>query len=276
MKTKISLKQLDGYKSIFLLNGFTSPANYLFKYMQFERFISSVKNKELIFVSPDTWKDPFERRFYKTDYSSLGYSRPDIACMCVTSKSSTNEEASWKMYINPSDKALRLSIDFVELCKILEDFANKNDCKVYIGNVIYELKKDEITSLHKKISSPIYSDFFPTPFSLENYLSLMLIKRVSFEFENEVRIFIAKNNPLPISNGLLRISNVNFSKELIHLVMIAPYEPLPEDDIRTPFRKKINTIESSEYKKIISSLFGGKVNQSQLYSTTTCKPLLKV
>jgi hypothetical protein len=181
------------------------------------------------------------------------------------------------MYINPSDKALRLSIDFVELCKILEDFANKNDCKVYIGNVIYELRKDEITSLHKKISSSYYNDFFPTPFSLENYLSLMLIKRNAFEFENEVRIFIVKDNLFPlISSDLLRIKNVNYSKELIPLVMIAPYEPLPEYDIRTPFRKKINNIESSEYKKIISSLFGGKVNQSQLYSVKTCKPLIKM
>jgi len=243
--------------------------------MQFERFVSSVNSKELIFVSPDTWKDPFERRFYKTDYSSVGYNRPDIACMCVTSKSSTNEEASWKMYINPSDKALRLTIDFVEFCKLLDEFAIKNDCKVYIGNVIYELKKDEITSLHKKVSSPNYNDFFPVPFSLENYLSLMLIKRVAFEFENEVRIFIVKDNLFPLSSsGLLRIKNVNYSKELIPLVMIAPYEPLPEDDIRTPFRKKINNIESSEYKKIIGDIFGCKVMQSQLYSN--CTPLNKI
>lgn len=273
MITKISTKKVSGYKSIYFLNGFTAPKQNLFKYMQFERFLSAVKTNELIFVSPDNWKDPFERLFYKTDFSSLGFIRPDIACMCVTSKATLNEEASWKMYINPSDKALRLSIDFSEFCRILDDFAIRNDCTVHFGDVIYELKKDEITTLHKS-SSINYSTFFPSKFSLENYLSLMLIKRASFAFENEVRVFIVKNSSITFNKGLLRITNVNYSKKLIPRVVIAPYEPLQKDDIKTPFREKINKIESDEYKKVIGDLFGCKVVQSQLY--TDCPPINKI
>lgn len=276
MKSKISIKQIDGHRHVYSLNGFalSTKQKCLYKYMQFERFVSSVKNNELVFVSPETWKDPFERRFFKTDYTSLGFNRPDIACMCLTSRSSTNEEASWRMYVNPTDKALRLSIDFEEFCKILDNYADANDCKIYIGNVIYDFTKDQIISLHNKTKNADFDKYFPLPFSLENYLTIMLIKRVSFKFENEVRIFIVKDRGLPLSNGLLKISKVNYSKTLIPQVMIAPYEPLPVDDIRTPFRIKINKIESAEYKKIIGDLFGCTVKQSQLYSN--CSPVTKV
>ncbi len=274
MTIKITTKKFAGYKSIYFLNGFTAPYQNLFKYMQFERFLSSVENKELIFVSPDNWKDPFERLFYKTDFSSLGFIRPDIACMCVTSKATLNEEASWKMYINPTDKALRLTISFTELCTMLDNFAIRNDCKVYFGNVLYTLKKDEITTLHKS-SSAYYSTFFPSKFTLENYLSLMLLKRASFAFENEVRIFIVKNDHIDFDRiGLLRIPNINYSTKFVSRVVLAPYEPLPKDDIKTPFREKINKIESDEYKKVIGDLFGCKVVQSQLYSD--CPPLDKI
>lgn len=273
---KITLKQIVGHKHIYSLNGFALPSTqkHLYKYMQLNRFVSSVKNNELVFVSPDTWKDPFERRFFKTDYTSLNFKRPEIGCMCLTSKSSTNEEASWRMYVNPNDKALRLSIDFNEFCKMLDNYAGTNDCKVYIGNVIYDFTKEEIMSLNNNTKNINYDTYFPSPLSLENYLTLMLIKRVSFAFENEVRIFIVKDNSLTDTNGLLKIPKINYTKSFIPKVMIAPYEPLPKEDITTPFRIKINKIESKEYKKIIGVLFGCAVEQSQLYSS--CSPVKKV
>lgn len=276
MVHKISINQITGHKHIYSLNGFalSSKQKCLFKYMQFERFVSSVMNKELVFVSPETWKDPFERRFFKTDYTSMNFNRPDIACMCLSSKSSTNEEASWRMYVNPNDKALRLSIDFEEFCKILDNYADANDCKIYIGNVIYDFTKDQIISLHNKTKNANYDKYFPLPFSLENYLTIMLIKRVSFKFENEIRVFIVKSSSLTDAKGLLKIPRVNYTNSFIPKVMIAPYEPLPVDDIRTPFRIKINNIESEEYKKIIGDLFGCTVKQSQLYSS--CIPVDKV
>ena len=276
MKSKISIKKIDGHRHVYSLNGFalSTKQKCLYKYMQFERFVSSVKNNELVFVSPETWKDPFERRFFKTDYTSLGFNRPDIACMCLTSRSSTNEEASWRMYVNPNDKALRLSIDFNEFCKILDNYAEVNDCEVYIGKVIYKFTKEQIMSLHKKTKNTYYDAYFPLPLTLENYLTLMLIKRVSFAFENEVRIFIVKSNSLTDIQGLLKIPKVIYTKSFIPKVMIAPYEPLPKEDIRTPFKEKINKIESAEYKKIINVLFGCTVEQSQLYSI--CNPVDKV
>jgi len=274
----ISQRQLKGHNNIYLLNDFSVTKGIrLFKYMCFDQFVNGIAEKELVFVSPAKWKDPFERRFFKTDYTSLKYIRPDIACMCLTSKSATNEEASWKMYANSGDKVLRLTFEFTELCKILDNYADANGCKIYLGNAIYDFTKDEIESLHKKthrkLSNPNYSVFFNTPFTMAHYLSIMSIKRAAFRFENEVRIFIVKNS-LTFDNGLLRLKNITFSKKLISKIMIGPYEPLPEYDIKSPIIKKLHEIETKEFKTILGSMISCVVHQSGLYEN--CNPLLKV
>lgn len=278
---KITKTSLENYKYIYALNGFSisSKQNSLYKYTCFGSVIRTVESEELVFVSPMKWKDPFERRFYKTDYSGFGFERPDIACMCLTNKSTTNEEASWKMYVTPNDKALRLTYDFSVLCSFLEKYAEANQCTVYIGKVIYDFDKKEIEILHKpgKVNNAMYDVFFPSDsFGIEHYLSLMLIKRKSFQFENEVRIFVVKEGSLDFDkDNLLRINGVDYDKtKLVSQIMIAPYEPLPDNDIMTPLRNKINSIESAEYKKILSAKVGCVVKQSQLYAN--CNPLLKV
>ena len=45
-----------------MLNGYSFPKGKktIFKYMPIDRFIESVDNRELVFVSPEMWYDPFE------------------------------------------------------------------------------------------------------------------------------------------------------------------------------------------------------------------------
>ena len=81
------------------------------------------------------------------------------------------------------------------MLQLLEDYANKNGYEVYIGKVNYEFEKQEIKNLHLT-SSKHYAKFFPATMKREHYLSLMLLKRKSFQYENEVRIFLVKNNKI--------------------------------------------------------------------------------
>lgn len=123
---KIKSELCKDYKHIYMLNGlslFQGKNDSLYKYMPYNRLIDCVNNKELVFVSPETWIDPFERRFWQTDYSKRyqGFKRPEIACMCLTTKSSTNEEAAWKMYADNTDKALRISVRKKQLFDNLEN-----------------------------------------------------------------------------------------------------------------------------------------------------------
>ena len=125
----IKAELYSDYKHIYMLNGLTLSDDYpLYKYMPYNRLVSSVNNSELVFVSPETWIDPFERRFWKTDYRKRynGFTQPEIACMCLTTKSSTNEEASWKMYANSQEKALRISFTKKSFFDILEKYAQNN------------------------------------------------------------------------------------------------------------------------------------------------------
>ena len=204
MKGKVGISSvLPGYSHIHMLNGYAFPKDKstVFKYMPLDRLVKSVENNELVFVSPNAWYDPFEQLYYGVDCSSRGYITEDIACMCVSEKSSTNEDASWRVYADSSDKAVRVSIDQTALLNLLEDYASTNGFKVYIGKVDYSFEKKEIKSLHTP-SSVNHSTYFPNYMSREHYLSVMLLKRKAFQYENEVRIFLVKDK-IDFRNNLL-------------------------------------------------------------------------
>ena len=160
---KIGISYLiDGYKHIHMLNGYSFPKDKttVFKYMPMDRFVKSVDNKEFVFVSPATWYDPFEQLYYGIDCSPKGYKTEEIACMCVSEKSSTNEDACWRVYAGSGSKTVRLSLEQDKLLRLLDDYAENNGFEVYIGKVNYEFEKLEIKRLHLP-SSKHYSEFFP-------------------------------------------------------------------------------------------------------------------
>ena len=258
---EITSELCEGYKNIYLLNGLSlNSIKSFYKYMPYSRFISSIINDELVFVSPEIWIDPFERRFWKTDYTRYSFTQPNIYCMCLTTKSTTNEEAAWKMYVDSKERALRITFNVDILLKKLDDYARESGNKIYIGKAIYCDRK-RIVNLHNEDNI-----FFPkSDFTLEHYLSLMCLKRKSFEFENEIRIFIVKDGDSSYES-LLKVKAI-FDKEFIQKVMIGPMPPFSSEDPRYPLYNKIQYIESNEFKRKISSLINGcNIKQSMLYN----------
>lgn len=254
-----------GYKHIHMLNGYSFPKdkNTVFKYMPMDRFVKSIDNKELVFVSPEAWYDPFEQLYYGIDCSAKGYATEDIACMCVSEKSSTNEDACWRVYAGSNSKTVRISLEQDKLLQLLEDYANKNSYEVYIGKVNYKFEKQEIKNLYNP-SSKHYAEFFPTQMKREHYLSLMLLKRKSFQYENEVRIFLVKNS-IHFDEGLLKIQ-YDYTGGLVSNVMLSPYPPIrAKGDIAASVRERMNNIESDAIKKVLRTKVGCRIQQSQLY-----------
>ena len=271
----ISSNLYNGYKHIHMLNGYNFPTvkATVFKYMPLNRFIANVDNQELVFVSPELWYDPFEQLYYRTDYSSHSYLLEDIACLCLSEKSSTNEDASWRVYADSSKKAVRISINIDKLLTMLENYATTNGFEVYIGQVNYEFEKAEIQGLHKR-SSLYYNTFFPNPMSREHYLSLMLLKRSAFKYENEVRIFLVKDK-ISFNNELLCIHCDYKANSLITNIMLSPYPPIRErDDLAFKVRQKLNNIESNELKRTLQVKVGCGVQQSLLYKV--CNKVMAV
>lgn len=267
MKEKVGISRvLPGYPHIHMLNGYSFPKDKstVFKYMPLDRLVKSIDKDELVFVSPAAWYDPFEQLYYGVNCGSRGYITEDIACMCVSEKSSTNEDASWRVYAGSSDKSVRVSIDHTALLNLLEDYASTNGFEVYIGKVDYSFEKKDIKSLYIP-SSVNHSTYFPNQMIREHYLSVMLLKRKAFQYENEVRIFLVKGK-INFTNNLLCVPCKYKKSHIISNVMLSPYPPVrATGDIANKVRNKINNIESQEYKKRLGYMLGCRIQQSLLY-----------
>lgn len=266
MKTGTS-ERLVGYNHIYMLNGYSLPKDKstVFKYMPLDRFVKSIDKNELIFVNPENWYDPFEQLYYGIDCSSKGYNTEQIACMCVSEKSSTNEDACWRVYAGSSKKTVRLSIDKHKLLLLLDEYAGSNGYRVYIGRVNYLFEKKEIIGLHSP-KSKYYNVYFPDVMQREHYLSLMLLKRKAFSYENEVRFFLVKDNIKFDSDKLVKIPCDYYNNSLITNVMLSPYPPVREkNDYAYAVRQKLNKIESDEIKRMLFAKLGCRIQLSQLY-----------
>lgn len=254
------------YPRIHMLNGYKFPSDKstVFKYMPLQRFLDCVDENVLVFVSPDLWYDPFEQLYHGIDCSSRGYSpTEEIACLCISEKSSTNEDASWRIY-SDNVKAVRISIDQKALLTLLSDFAIKEDYQVYIGKVQYKLEKTEIETLYKN-SSDYQNHFFPNNMTRAHYLSVMLQKRSAFSYENEVRIFLVKDS-IKFNDGKVWIPCDYKSRKLVTNVMLSPYPPVrAKGDPAYLVREKMNGMESKELKRILNDKVGCRIQQSLLY-----------
>lgn len=265
----ISERRLSSYHHIYMLNGysFSKERGEFYKYMPLDRFIASVNKNEFIFVSPSLWKDPFERLYFNVDCSTHGYETDNIACLCVSEKSSTNEDASWKAYADNGEKAVRLSINRVLFLEFLDSYAEQHGYDVYIGRAQYWLEKREIMNLYKS-GKPYHDLFFPKSMERMHYLSVMLLKRSAFDYENEVRIFLVKRDTIPFEKNLLRIPCDYKWNGLITDITLSPYPLLPDsDDLLHSVRARMNNIESAELKRILQGLVGCTIRQSMLYNT---------
>lgn len=264
---------LSGYSHIHMLNEYSFPSDKttVFKYMPLDRFVKSVDDKVLAFVSPETWYDPFEQLYYGIDCSTNGYHTEDIVCMCVSEKSSTNEDASWRVYKGENNKTVRISIEQDKLLQLLEDYAASHSYEVYIGKVDYSFEKKDIRGLHN-VSSPHYNEYFPSDMHVEHYLSLMLLKRTAFKYENEVRIFLVKDS---ITEKILKIPCDYKTTGLVSNVMLSPYPPVREKgDLAFKVRERMNKMESEQIKKALFDKVGCRIQQSQLYKV--CKKVKQV
>lgn len=261
---KISEEQLNKLIGIKLVNCNTF-VNRLYKYMPLTRVIELLDTKELSFVDPKKWYDPYEIKYLETDYSRLNnYKQPKIYCLCAR-QDTDNEEASWRIYKKEGEPLLRLKINALEFFQEINQFANSNNCSVYLSKIDYSLKRKEIDDLYKE-NSPKYHDFFDD-FNDEKYIRLMSLKRRAYNYENEYRIFIIPENPDSFKdNDVLKIP-INPIK-VIERITINP-APRVYDDFISQLKSKSYLAEYAFIKKTIQKMYPEmKVFKSTLYKST--------
>ena len=262
---KITEEQLERVFKTKLVNC-NSMRTSIYKYMKLSRVLEMLGNKEITFVSPELWYDPFETKYLETDYSAIGYIRPQqIYCFCARADNAS-EEASWRMYSNSQDDPLiRLSIKVFEFLNYLKEFALQNNCQIYFSKVDYNLTAMDIAGLYKP-DNKYHADFFDN-FDEEKYIKVMSLKRQAFKYENEIRLFflLFYGNPIGDS-GLLRIP-IDF--DMFSRYTFAPLERIKGDDISNMLKLEFYKSKLDITRKKIKELDKGTpFYKSILYNET--------
>ena len=194
--------------------------NFLYKYLNEDGFKGTLANG-IRFVEPSKWNDKFETRFSTANYQKINPSFPKrLYATCFTS--AKNNEAAWKAYMDPtnplktpsSQMCFRLKINRKHLkLKLMEIIGYK----FYEAPVVY-LPEYTISNMHMPNiagATRIHNSFFQNqPFDLDKFLSLLIIKREHFSYEQEVRYFAVPDIDPAIDDLEPRF----FIKEILEIV----------------------------------------------------------
>jgi hypothetical protein len=190
----------------------------LYKYMPLEFALGMIKDKYLWLCNPTIWKDPFEKRFIDAKYlkgsSEKTYPiKGQLFCMCMTQ--TTTSEAHWNIYSN-GQIGISFKIRRKQLLNVLSNHIDDYD--IYIGKVNY-LRSQDI----KKSLSEIETIKDIKPFNINNrklQIQLLLLKRIAFKYEDEIRILAVKKYKTK-ENGIKLSYSIEPNK-LIDTITIDP------------------------------------------------------
>lgn len=180
----------------------------LYKYMDMGAAIKCIKDGSLRFVEPSCWKDQFEKLFYMAAYKNIAKdANPLLYANCFTKEQMS--EAAWELYTYHGNgigaNCVQFSIDVKKLREELADNAksHSNWC-LYEGDVNYEYNAEDLIRLHLKNDKyKVRSELFSKDFSVDNFLTLLLLKRRMFEHEHEYRFFLIDEDTKSHKKGQL-------------------------------------------------------------------------
>lgn len=224
----------------------------VYRFTTLDRFIEVLKTSKFSFVSPTKWDDPFEKFFLDRDFliDNEKYKLPikdRLFGFCVSRTSSS--EAYWKVYA-PKEDGIRLAFNTEKLLTKFLD--NIPDADVYIGKVKYENTREfyKITFDKKGLIDEIKNSKFG-----DQQIKLLLKKRKSFMYEDEVRIMVIPHK-------------MNKNTSVFH----------SQTDITSytdgyTLDPRLGRNHGNVLKEFFQNNFGIKVSHSRLYSELIRKPL---
>lgn len=193
-------------KNYFSIGNLASGSSF-YKYFPIGNAIKCLEKNTMAFVEPSRWNDAYERLFYEADYSNVSSdykTNPRIFATCMTHIK--YNEPAWNIYSGEDKVCVQFEIDRARLRYEILKSLNNGD-SVYEGIVQYD-SKGKIQNIGKKklkdragneIDNNNYNLFIANagiPFSVVNYLNLLLLKRTDFRHEQESRLFIVKKEDI--------------------------------------------------------------------------------
>ena len=165
-----------------ILDGIT-PDTTIFRIMPRKYFFQLFEEKQNALVRPSKWQDPFENVFLKSPVlASNGEEgrfefHQDVYAQCWTLERSSN--AMWEIYSRDQD-AIRIRTTVGKLIDSLRaEHSDLADTTCFIGQVKYQSVKE------LKKFGKIMFDWYARA---EGIAQSLLLKRLDFRYENEVRL----------------------------------------------------------------------------------------
>ena len=197
-------EKINSSKNYYTIGNFAAGPSF-FKYFPINNAIRSLENDTMAFVEPSRWNDAYERLYYEADYSLVSsdyQSHPRVFATCATTIK--YNEPAWRIYSGDEKVCVQFEIDRARLRYEVLKSLNNGD-SVYEGVVQYP-SKVTIQNIGKsklinkdgsEKENPNHNLFIHRdgcPFSIVNYLNLLLLKRNDFRHEQETRFFIVKKD----------------------------------------------------------------------------------
>lgn len=209
---KINPFSKSRYSTCYYLGENPPAVSVLYKYLDMDAALHSIHDGTLKFVEPSEWKDQYEKRFYSADYSRITRTNlrtdksPRLLASCFTR--TKNDESAPLLYCYGKSGlgsiCVRFQLSISGIRRELDSYAKKNGFVVYEGPVDYSLSENQLNTLHIRQKeeggdNPYYKEYFSN-FTLDSYLSLLLLKRPLFRHEMEHRFFLIPKNEEAIND----------------------------------------------------------------------------
>lgn len=181
--------------------------SFVYKYMDLEAALLSLNgvNREITsqtlrFVEPSWWQDQYEGRFYNAKYKRISTDKKDYPFLYSCCVSTCHEdESAWGIYSYDAKGLKARCVQFkINRKRLIEQLAKncEKDSVIYLGTVTYK-NRSIIDTLHLRDikkngtteENENYKLYFNN-FNLDKYIQLLLIKRIAYEHEKELRFFI--------------------------------------------------------------------------------------
>ncbi|MBA3017755.1 MAG: DUF2971 domain-containing protein [Proteobacteria bacterium] len=156
---------------------------YIYRTISFSRLVELFETKQNTLLSPSLWDDPFENFILKAAFDLNGEKVTfSIHEKCFGQCWSLKREsdAMWRIY-SPDKSCVRIRTTVKNLAESLSANLKGHRISAFIGKVEYFTEK-KLQVHSKKIASDIMES------TGINFAKTLLVKRNSFEHENEVRL----------------------------------------------------------------------------------------
>lgn len=195
------------------LNSKLKKQPYIYRIELLDRFYKILDNKELVFVNPDRWEDPLENLIFNAKVIRNGKQFENPAKNKIFSQCWSYEGDSygiWKIYTTKAnDKGItkrHLGVRITTKLERLKHISAENSGEFFFGVVNYKWKYQ----LNKLPKTKRIIEALKITIPNKKHLETLLLKRRSYSYEKEVRLFaIPENRHIDIKDKELCRLSIN-------------------------------------------------------------------